>query len=140
MGRYIDSFTKRRKIEIEGYDFPSDDAFVKGAMMQAMKYDEFEYLYKHYELVTFAHPIYQQYQDIINKSLKLFKEDINNNNMPTLPIFISKEDDDYSVITRIRQMVRHTQPEGFDTLVLQKTEELDTSIKRRQKAAKLIKK
>lgn len=122
---------KEAKIEIEGYDFPSDDAFVKGAMMQAMKYDEFEYLYKHYELVTFAHPIYQQYQDIINKSLKLFKEDIDEGKVPDT-------DYDFAATTRVRAMMQQHKA-GFDVLELEETDEVDQLLNSRHEAASLEK-
>jgi hypothetical protein len=122
---------REKNIEIEGLEFPSDDPFVKGSMMQAMLHDEFEYLYNHYELITFAHPIYQQYQDIINKSLKLFKEDIDNNNVPTVH-------DDYAATARVREMMRQIRPEGFDVLELKETDELDQLINDRQEAQALI--
>lgn len=116
---------REKNIEIEGLEFPSDDPFVKGSMMQAMLHDEFEYLYSHYELITFAHPIYQQYQDIINKSLKLFKEDIDNNNVPIVH-------DDYAATARVRDMMKQIKPEGFDVLTLFKEDNLDQLINERQ--------
>ena len=109
------------QVNVNGGLFSSDGAFFKGIALSAMNHDEFEYLYSIYDLVTFAHPVYEQYQNIINKSLKLFCVDLKNDNEPIIY-------NNHEAVTRVRKMMEQIRPEGFDTLKLKETDELDQLI------------
>ena len=121
------------QVNVNGGLFSSDGEFFKGIALSAMNHDEFEYLYSIYDLVTFAHPVYEQYQNIINKSLKLFCEDLKNNKVPIVY-------DNYAATARVRKMMKQIKPEGFDILELKETDELDQLINNRQEAKVLISK
>ena len=109
---------KENNINFCGNEFDSNDDFIKGIMAEKMTNNEYEYLYELYDLVTFVNPLYQNYQDIIIKSLKLFQEDLDNNRPP-------KCDDNFEANERFKKMLAQVKPEQFGELTVDYGNEID---------------